>query len=357
MLSYSEMNARRIVELTSEAATLARARLDRRAAEPLPNVGRMIFALSRPDGRLHGDDRELCQDFARQNGITFDSQRPTVPLEAALNTRDLTAGAAGAGGFLAGTEQGEVLSFLRARSVVGAFGAEILTGLVGDLTLPVLSGGVTVTWLETEATAAAEQNMAFGQVALAAKTVAVNVDLSRSLAIQSAGEVVAKNELATAIASAMDTISLTGTGAAGQPQGALNHPSINSVSGTSLAWSGALDFMVAAGAQHLDVTGFAMPVAIYKLLANRARLTNGSIPIIHDGTVDGRPARFSEAVPAGTLIGGPWDQLTIGIWGGLELQVDPFSAFKTRVISVRGMLTMDVALKRGSAFTKATSVT
>jgi hypothetical protein len=118
-----------------------------------------------------------------------------------------------------------------------------------------------------------------------------------------------------------------------------------------------LDFIVNAGAQNLDVTGYAMQVAIYKLLANRARLAGGSIPIFYDGTIDGRLALHSSSIPTASLIAGPWPELWIGEWGAVELSFDPYTSFTSAIISVRAMFSLDIAVRYPSAFSVASSIT
>lgn len=237
--------------------------------------------------KLHGEDREALQEHCSRAGIPFEATKPNVPLEAFFGTRVLTAGSSAIVGTTDALDQ--VVAAFRNRSVVGAFGAQLLTGLVGNAPLPVLTAGATVTWHSSETAAATPTDQTFAPISLSPKKVSATTEISKMLARQSDGEAIVRNDLANAIISAVDTAAVAGSGASGQPTGVLNHGSINSVTGTSLAWSGVLDFIVNAGAQHADVTGFAMPAATYKLLANRARLASGSIPD-HSRWRDRRPA-------------------------------------------------------------------
>jgi HK97 family phage major capsid protein len=321
------------------------------------SIGRAVRSLLEGRRSLAPVEHEVSAMITRETG-----QQPTtgnsilIPTHA-LVRRDLTVASAPGGGYLVATDLGPVAHFLRLRSVVGRFGATILPNLRGNVLLPRVSTGAAVTWQTTESTPATEQTPATGQIALTPKTVTVKVDVSRQLLDQSNVDVVLSRHCSDALAAAADTAAIDGTGAAGQPRGLAGTSGVNAIAGASIDWAKVLDFIVNAGTQHLDVTGYAMPVAIYKLLANRARLTGGSIPILHDGTIDGRPALHSSAIPAASLIAGPWPELWIGEWGAVELAFDPYTSFTSAIVSVNAMFSLDIAVRYPSAFSVASSIT
>ena len=338
----------------------ARQRLrERDGKSPRLDLFRLISRLA-SRSEIHGDDREVLDECGRALKIQQDYLRPTVPAAWIFGSgqRDLTAASASAGGYLVSPATAlDVAQSLKPRSIVAAFGATILPNLVGNSMVPIVTAGPAITWQTNEATTITEANPTIGQVALSPKTVATRVDLSRQLVKQSnAGDVV-KQELAIALGAAMDAAAINGSGANGQPTGLIGTANVNAVTGTSLAWGGVLDFMVNAGAANADVTGFAMPPAIYKLLANRERFTGGGFSIVHDGLIDGRAARHSTSVPSATLVGGPWPDIVIPLWGGIDILVDPYSQFQTGIVTVRAAMTMDVGVRHPAAFSKATSIT
>ena len=57
------------------------------------------------------------------------------------------------------------------------------------------------------------------------------------------------------------------------------------------------------------------------------------------------------------MIFGEWSNVLIATWGILEIAVDPFTAFKSGIVSVRAFWTVDIALKRPDRFSVASSVT
>lgn len=306
---------------------------------------------------LDGFERELSDHYARKTGRKPSTANSVLIPLGLIAQRDLTAASASGGGHLVGADNGPVIDMLRARSVTARLGATILSGLVGNVALPKVSAGSTHTWLANEGSQAAESTPTTGQVLLTPRTVSAFVEVSRTLLLQSDAEAIIARDLASAVAAAIDAAALNGSGAGGQPLGLLGVVGVNSVAGTSLSWPDVLGFLVNAGGANGDVSGFATTPAIYKLLASRARLTGGSIPIVHDGAIDGRPAIHSMGVPTATLIGGPWEHLVIGEWGAVEISTDAFTKFQTAIVGLRCMFSVDVAVRHPAAFSFASSIT
>ena len=86
--------------------------------------------------------------------------------------------------------------------------------------------------------------------------------------------------------------------------------------------------------------------------------------MLDDGMMCGYKAVASNQVSA-TLGGGSehgiifgnWSDALIGMWGGLELVVDPYSLKKQGMIEVTSFQMCDIALRHGESFCKATGAT
>ena len=244
---------------------------------------------------------------------------------------------------------------MRARSITGAFGATIVTGLKPNVDMPIVSTGASAVWHATETTAPSPTDQVFEQLSLRPKLCSASTTVTRQLLVQGGIEGIVESDLRAAIAEAVDVAALGGSGTGGVPKGIANNASVKAITGTALAWSGVLDFAVNAG--DLDCSGYATTAAIYKLLANRARLSGGSIPIINDQTIDGRPVRQSSAVPAGAMIAGPWPQLLIAIWSGVQILVDGFTGMQAGLVTIKADLMLDVGVRNPAAFSVASSIT
>jgi HK97 family phage major capsid protein len=284
--------------------------------------------------------------------------------------RDLTVGTASEGG---NTVQTSVLGMsfieiLRNRLSVMAAGTTMLTSLVGNVAIPRQTGASTAFWM-TENTNATESQQAFDQVTLAPKTAGGFVDVSRRLLLQSSIDVEAfvRMDLAKVIALAIDFGALNGSGSAGQPRGILQTAGIGSVAigtnGGPLTWDAVVDLETAVGNANADVptSAYITNAALRGRMKKIAELgaTNGTA-IWRDNEVNGYQAIASNQVPrnltkgSGTnlsaLLFGNFADLLIGMWGGLDLLVDPFTGALAGTLRTVALQDVDVAVRRVASF-------
>lgn len=284
-----------------------------------------------------------------------------------VGQRDLTAGTASAGGFLVATQNQSFIEILRGRSVTMGLGATRLSGLNGNVTIPRQTGAGTAYWLANETTAITEGDQTFNQMALTPKNVGGYTEVSRQLMIQSdpSAEMIVMNDLAAIVALGVDSAALNGSGSSGQPLGILNTGGIGSVTGTSLAYAGVLEFQSDVAAANALVNpaaaGYATTPAVAALLMARARFSNTDTPLWDGNIMDGRVAGFramsSTQVPTATAIFGDWSQLVIGEWGTLEVDVNPYANFAAGIVGVRAFYTVDVGVRYAASFSAASSIT
>lgn len=305
--------------------------------------------------------RELAKRFNEKRG----KRSFFVPLD--IQKRDLSAVTAAAGGRLVATENMSFIDILRARSVAMRMGATSLTGLVGNVTVPTQAGAATAAWLANETAAASESDQTFGQMALSPKNVAAYTEISRQLMMQSSpsAEMIVMNDLAAVVALAVDSAAINGSGASGQPLGIVGTAGIGSVTGTTLAYSGVVEFQADVLAANALVNpasaGYVATPAVAALLSGRSRFTNTDTPLwegsLMDGTVAGFRAMSSTQIAAGRMLFGDFSQLVIAEWGALELDVNPYANFAAGITGVRAFYTVDVGVRYAAAFSYSTAIT
>lgn len=296
-----------------------------------------------------------------------------VPLEvqarpiAQGGQRDLSAVTGSAGGFLVETANLSFIDILRARSVAMAMGATRLSGLVGNVTVPRQTGAATAVWLANETTAATESDQVFNQMALSPKNVAAYTEISRQLMMQSdpSAEMLVMNDLAAVVALAVDNAAINGSGASGQPLGVVGTAGIGAVTGTTIAYSGVLEFqtdVLAANALvNAAATGYVATPAVAALLAGRSRFANTDTPLWEGGLLDGRVAGFramsSTQIAAGRMLFGDFSQLVVAEWGTLEVEVNPYANFPAGISGIRAFYTVDVGVRYAASFSYSTAIT
>jgi HK97 family phage major capsid protein len=365
MTIFEQEAARRIINI---------ARVMRPPGERFDLMHAIRFCATNPEGRLPGYEGERSTELASQHkhhlpvaegyGFYCDGS----DLEPLVATRADTVLAASAGGYAVETELSpSFIELARARSVIGAFGATFLPDLVGNVAFGRVSGtSISTSWSSTEMSAPSDGIQTFSQVSMSPKQVAVNVRQSRSFMTQTspAAQTLAANDLVAAVGQAADVAALSVGAGSGAPVG-IPTLAANSISGASASNSTVVSLQGYTAKRLSPAAGYCAPVATAQTLSERFRdSTNVAFYIWEDGLYDGRVAGCraiaSDNVPSGTLIFGNWDQLLVGSWGPIFVEVSPYGLsaadFLTGTIALRVILLMDVALRDPLAFSVATAV-
>lgn len=288
-----------------------------------------------------------------------------VPMD--IQKRDLTVGTATAGGNLVATDlqPSSFIDLLRARARVAQLGATMLPGLVGNVTIPKLTGAATAYWLANEATAITESQQTIGQLALSPKSLGAYTELSRQLMLQStpAAEALVMNDLAKVLALAIDLAALEGSGNSGQPTGIASTNGIGSVTGTDLAYADIIEFQtdVAASNALAENSAYLTTPAVAGLLMQRQRFTSTDTPLwtgsVLDGQLAGHRATTTTQITAASMTFGDFSQVVIGEWGMLEIALNPYANFTAAITGIRAIQSVDVGIRQAAAFSRATSIT
>ncbi len=331
------------------------------------SVLKAIRALVDKDWSQAGFERECHQEILKRTGLSA-AVHGGFFMPADIQRRDLTVGTSTAGGNLVGTnlQPQSFIDLLRARSVCAGLGMTMLTGLVGNVTIPKLTGASTAYWLANEATAITESQQTFGQLALSPKTLGVYTEISRLLMMQStpAVEALVMEDFARVMALGIDLAVLEGSGSSGQPTGISLTAGIGSVSGSSLALAGVTEFQtdLATGNALTPGCGFVTTPAVAGLLAQRARISStDSVTLwrgnVLEGTVEGFRARTTTQITAATMTFGDFAQAVLAEWGMLEIALNPYANFGAAISGIRAIQSVDVGIRQAAAFSRATSIT
>jgi HK97 family phage major capsid protein len=344
------------------------------------SLARAITAAAAKDWAKAGFELECSRSVAQKLGRVAEDYKFYIPFEvmerpldvqvrqylAGLGRRDLTVATAGAGGFLVGTENVGFIEMLRNRSVAFRMGARRLSGLQGSVTVPRQSAAATAVWLANEASTLTESQQTFVQMALSPKNVGAYTEISRQLLLQASpgAEGIVTDDLAQVTAIAADLGVLEGSGASGQPTGISGTSGIGSVSGTSLAAAGIIEFMTDIATANVTPSrpGYVTTAAVAGLLMVRPELpTTGTTRLWMgnpwDGSLFGIPAMTSNQLTAASMIFGDWPEVVVAEWGVLEVEVNPYANFQAGIIGVRAIYSMDVGVRRPFAFSRATTIT
>ena len=332
------------------------------------SILRGIQAAASNDWSRAGQELECSRALHAKNVVDVSAPgRFAIPLDVLEEPiqgarRDLTVGAAAAGGYLVATDNLSFIELLRARSFVFNAGAQRLSDMVGNVTIPRQTASVSTYWLSNESASLTESQPTFGQLALTPKTVGAYTEYSRQLTIQSSpdAEGLVRKDLATAAAMAIDQGVISGNGANGQPTGLLNTSGVGSVAGGTIGYAGILEFQGdVAGSNALSGGSiYVTTPAVAILLKQRQRFATTDSPLwdgnVYEGTVEGFRALSTNLIPASTMIFGDFSQIIVAEWGALVVEVNPFTNFAAGIIGARVMYTVDVGVRYPGAFSIAT---
>lgn len=303
------------------------------------------------------------------------AQRGSAEMQAMV--RDLVVGTASAGGNLVATELlgSSFIELLRNAIVLDKLGVTWLRDLNGNIAIPSATGAATTYWV-AENGAVTESQQTVGQVTLTPKTVGAFTDYSRRLLLQSSLDVEAfvRMDLALQIGQAIQTAALNGSGASNQPTGLLNTSGIGSVAGGVNGLAPIYDHMVdlesAVAIANADVgtLGYCTNAKVRGKLRKTQEFasTNGKAVWTSGrergiGDVLGYDAVVTNTMPSdltkGTSTGvcsaiafGNWADLLIGMWGGLDVILDPYTGATAGTKRVVALQDVDVAVRRVASF-------
>lgn len=339
------------------------------------NILRAINALANPGDRAAQEAAKFEFECSRTvaDNLRKAPQGFFIPMD--VQKRDLTVGVSADGGYTKQTTVlgGSFIELLRNKMYLQELGCTILAGLVGDIAIPKQTGGATAYWVAENA-APTESQQILGQVTLAPKTVGAFTDISRKLLLQSSIDVqsMVQNDLATVLALALDLAGINGSGAANNPRGILNQAGIGSVAGgtngLAPAWSHivALETALANGNADVGRMGYLTTTKARGTL--KATQKAASLPFIWEngdkpgeGILNGYRAVATNQVPSNLVKGasgavcsaiifGNFADAVFGLWGGLDVLVDPFTGGAAGTVRVRVLQDADFAIRRAESF-------
>jgi HK97 family phage major capsid protein/HK97 family phage prohead protease len=359
---------------------------------------RAVQAAINNDWSKAGFEREVSQAMAKQlgqetKGFFMPTNLPFAPDEAHLRAWNMqggsklqsrapyAVGASGTGGALVATNllADNFIEVLRNASVTAQLGARYLTDLQGNVDIPRQNGASSVGWVG-ESVAGSESEATFDKVSLTPKTVSAWSVMSRLMMLQStpAIEMLAREDLLVVAALALDLAALSGSGSSGQPLGVVNQSGVGSVVGGTNGALISFDHIIQlkskpqianaplanmAFALNSKTVGYLETLKSttgqYLWANDQAASANGGPGSSLKGERYVQSQQLRSNLTKGTASGvcsellyGNWRELLIGMWGVMEIAVNPYDStgFKSGDVILRVMQTADVAVRHGASF-------
>ena len=280
---------------------------------------------------------------------------PTEVLaRAAYNT-----GTAAAAGDLVATNlaTGSFIDALRPASKVLGMGATILADLVGNVDIPKQTGVSTANWLAAEGDDAVESTGTYGLVQLSPKELAVHADMTRKMLKQTSPtmDALVRNDLVTAMGTAIDLACLYGTGATGQPQGikgttGVNIPSAFVAAAPTYAEVVNMETVINQANADVGSMGYLVSSTMVGNLKTTEKAVNTAQFILEKGQANGYNVEKSNNVVSVDMFFGVWSQLLVAMWGGLDVTVDTATLSRSGGLRLVCFQDVDLGVRHPQAF-------
>jgi HK97 family phage major capsid protein len=332
------------------------------------------------EAEVHQELRRFKPPGSEVRGILIPWQlaNPRLARSYGLDTaerRDVTTTTAAGG--IANILATPLIQFLRNRMVVERMGGTVLTGLEGGtFSLPKQTGKETA-YHVAEGASPTNSNLTLGQVTWTPRTLAGRSAITRKTILQNSVDVemLVRQSLVLTLAVEFDRVGINGSGQNAVPLGVMQDPNVTTV---PLASNGAaptfapivqLEKTVAAANAEFGRLGYVTSNAGRGTLKTTAKI-GSTFPIfiwendqLGVGQVNGYRAMSTEQVPSnlskgstnGTLtalIFGNWESATYGLWSGMDVLVDPYTASSSGGIIINIFQDYDFQQRWEQAFAK-----
>ncbi|MDX7718954.1 phage major capsid protein [Aeromonas caviae] len=254
------------------------------------------------------------------------------------------------------TTAGSFIEMLRNRTTIMRLGTP-MGGLVGNVDVTRQTGGATAYWVG-EGENAQEGTPQIGQLELTPKTLAAYTDITRRLLKQSSpdAEGIVRRDLVNAMAQAIDYAGYYGTGTGNQPRGIKNYTGINAVDFAALwptyAELVAMESEIAADNADIGQMGYIGNAKFRGNCKTVPKFGTGTESTIWEmgGTVNGYRTEITNQIANGDVFFGNFADMLIGMWGGLDLTVDPYALSLSGGLRLVVFQDIDFALRRVESF-------
>jgi HK97 family phage major capsid protein len=224
----------------------------------------------------------------------------------------------------------------------------------------------------TEVAAASETQPTTAQVAMSPKRISAFVQASKQAIIQ--GEIDVQNmlrqDLIDSAAVIMENSAINGSGSSPNPRGIRNTSGIGSVvggtNGLAFAWNHAVDLEAATANVNAEPDKYAGYLLNTKTRATTKKVQKATnLPFMWDGgatplnsnrvgVTNNVPSNLTKGSSSGVcssvIYGSDWRMLVIGIWGGFDVTVDPYTLKTQGMVEIAINVFHDVGVRLAAAF-------
>lgn len=283
----------------------------------------------------------------RKAGQSYSGQI-VLPVE---QRNDIQATVTSAGEEVVAEDKLQILEPLRANLVMAGAGANFMTGLVGNVSIPVYSGS-NVGWAG-EIEEAADGAGTFSEVNLEPKRLTAYLDISKQFLIQDSvsAEEMLRNDIVRAITNKLEaTILGNEAGTSTKPEGFFNGVTAD---GSDVTFADIVEMEEAL--EEANVTGnltYIVSPSAKATLRTTKKDAGSGLMVMDNNEINGIKVLSTSAVTDKGVVLGNFADYVIGQWGGIDLTVDPYTQASKGKIRLVVNAYFDAKPRRAEAFAK-----
>ena len=325
------------------------------------------------NGKVDGIEKEMSEEASHElksAGVSSTIEGVGIPAflvnikgkNVLGQKRDLTSGGTGTGlEYVATLEKMHQFGLEIAPKAL-QLGVEVWTGLTGNVYVNE-TGQATSVW-ETEVATNDETTPATSRpFTLSPKRLGAFTDISKTLLAQTSGaaEERVKMQLQKAQNRKLDETIFQGAGGGTIPTGILNTSNVNTATGGVPDRSTFLAMWAAIAADNADFDNMSVvtTASLYAFLQGAYIDAGSGRFILENGVLSGvgTPIIYSNNMPAGNILMGDFSKFVMGVWGGVDLLINPYTKGKENIVEVIINQFFDMGCLYPSAFCKITDAT
>jgi len=323
------------------------------------SVARAVAAVAYPNDRkiqtMAGFELEASREAAKKAG--FDAQGIMIPGD--VLKRDLQVAAPSTGSNIVDNTLmvSSMIDLLRNKLIFSQLNPTYMADLQGDVTIPGQSATANAYWID-EGEEVTESDQAIRQIALTPKTIGAFTEYTRKLLLQSSIDVenFIIRDLITVLALGIDHAAMYGSGASSQPRGIANQAGIGTA---TFAAAGQPTFEELVGMEtevasaNADVGSMAylMAPGVRGHAKTTEKFAGTGMTIWEQGnTMNGYGTAVTNQMAVGDVMFGQYADLVIGMWGGLDLMIDPYTKATSGGTRIVAMQSVDTNIRNAASF-------
>lgn len=249
------------------------------------------------------------------------------------------------------TDKLNILEPLRANMVLAKAGATYMTGLVGDISIPVYSGS-NVAW-KGEVVAADNGEGAFSEVILQPKRLTAFIDVSKQFLLQDSNdaEEMLKRDLIAAIGEKLEaTILGDAAGDTTKPAGLFNGVTADTA---AFKFDSVVDMEATLEEANVNDYCYIVSPSAKSIARKTSKDTGSGQFVMQDGEIEGRKVYVSSNVAKKGVVVGDFRDMVIANWGNaIDLVVDPYTKASEGMVRLVVNSYWDAKPRRSEAFVK-----